>query len=80
MNDVVIRAVETSDAAALKDFFARIPEGDRTFFKEDMLAPGAATAWAAGPRGRRLVVKGQPEMYRLNGGWGPDPPRGHRAP
>jgi ribosomal protein S18 acetylase RimI-like enzyme len=56
MNDVVIRAVETSDAAALKDFFARIPEGDRTFFKEDMLAPGAATAWAAGPRGRRLVA------------------------
>ena len=56
MNDVVIRAVETNDAAALKDFFARIPEGDRTFFKEDMLAPGAATAWAAGPRGRRLVA------------------------
>jgi RimJ/RimL family protein N-acetyltransferase len=56
MNDVVIRAVETGDAPALSDFFARIPDGDRTFFKEDMLRPGAAIAWAAGPLGRRLVA------------------------
>ena len=56
MNGVVIRTVETRDATALKDFFASIPEGDRTFFKVDMLEPGAVNAWVAGPRGRRLAA------------------------
>ena len=56
MNNIVIRSVETNDAPAMEDFFSRIPEGDRTFFKEDVLDPGAAAAWVAGPRGRRLVA------------------------
>jgi RimJ/RimL family protein N-acetyltransferase len=56
MNDTVIRPVEAGDAAALGQFFARIPEGDRTYFKEDVLGPDAASHWVTETRGRRLVA------------------------
>ena len=34
---VEFRPVGAGDAEALSAFFARVPEGDRTFFKEDVL-------------------------------------------
>ena len=52
-----IRSIVASDREALADFFARVPEGDRTFFKEDVLDPRVVDAWAE-PRGgdERLVA------------------------
>lgn len=34
-----LRVIEPPDLEALQDFFRRIPEGDRTFFNEDVLDP-----------------------------------------
>jgi L-amino acid N-acyltransferase YncA len=51
-----IRRLEPGDRDALKGFFERIPEGDRTFFKEDVLDPEAVEAWLRDRRGRRLVA------------------------
>ena len=31
-----IRAIESADGPALRRFFARIPDSDRTFLKEDV--------------------------------------------
>jgi ribosomal protein S18 acetylase RimI-like enzyme len=40
-------------------FFERVPEGDRTFFREDVLAPGVIDAWLADERvARHLAVDG----------------------
>ena len=54
--EVEIRRVEQSDADALRAFFARVPEGDRTFFREDVLEPGVVERWYADPDQRRLVA------------------------
>lgn len=35
-----VRALEPGDAEALRAFFARVPEGDRMFFRHDVLADG----------------------------------------
>ena len=34
-----LRVIETPDLEALQEFFGRVPEGDRTFFNEDVLDP-----------------------------------------
>jgi ribosomal protein S18 acetylase RimI-like enzyme len=34
-----LRAIEPADLEALQAFFRRVPEGDRTFFNEDVLDP-----------------------------------------
>jgi L-amino acid N-acyltransferase YncA len=47
-----VRAYAGEDAAALKSFFARVPEGDRTFFREDVLADG----WRSDPNEHRWVA------------------------
>lgn len=51
-----IRPLDGSMAEALQAFFARIPEGDRTFFKEDVMDPDTVTGWTTDSRSRRLVA------------------------
>ena len=51
-----IRSVEPGDAAALQEFFRRVPEGDRTFFKEDVLDPETVESWTHDRRGRRSIA------------------------
>jgi ribosomal protein S18 acetylase RimI-like enzyme len=40
-----IRPLEPRDRTALEDFLRRMPEGDRTFFKEAVDDPGVVGAW-----------------------------------
>jgi len=54
--EVEIRLVESADADGLRAFFRRVPEGDRTFFREDVLEPGVVERWHADPDQRRLVA------------------------
>ncbi|HLJ02124.1 MAG TPA: GNAT family N-acetyltransferase [Solirubrobacteraceae bacterium] len=51
-----IRAVRPGDAAALAAFLRRIPEGDRTFFKEDVEDPGVVAGWVQDGEGRWLAT------------------------
>ena len=51
-----IRPFDPSLAAAAEAFFASVPEGDRTFFKEDVLDAAAVRAWAHDERARRSVA------------------------
>ena len=48
-----IRAPQPSDLDALLGFFARIPEAERTFFKEHVLDRAAVEGWLHDGRGRR---------------------------
>lgn len=48
--------ISQADPAAVADFFARVPEGDRTFFTEDVLDRDAVADWVRGERGRRWVA------------------------
>lgn len=43
------------DLEGLQSFFARVPQSDRTFFKEDLDADAVAR-WATQPRGRRAIA------------------------
>jgi L-amino acid N-acyltransferase YncA len=43
--DPEIRAIEPAHHDALLAFFERVPEGDRTFFREEVLAPGVVDHW-----------------------------------
>jgi ribosomal protein S18 acetylase RimI-like enzyme len=52
------RPIEAQDAPALKRFFARIPEADRTFLKEDVDDPAVVTAWARPGDARTIAVEG----------------------
>lgn len=45
MTDPTVRAIEPDDHGALLAFFRRVPEGDRTFFREDVFAPGVVDRW-----------------------------------
>ena len=54
--EVEVRALERDDADALRRFFARVPEGDRTFFREFVLEPGVIERWLADPDQHRLVA------------------------
>jgi ribosomal protein S18 acetylase RimI-like enzyme len=51
------RPIEAQDAPALKRFFARIPEADRTFLKEDMDDPAVVTAWATPGEARTIAIE-----------------------
>jgi ribosomal protein S18 acetylase RimI-like enzyme len=51
-----IRPVAPSDAGALRAFFTRVPEGDRTFFREDVFAPDVIEGWFRGTDGHRYVA------------------------
>ena len=52
-----IRRLETGDEVALTRFLARIPEGDRTFFKEDVLDADVVAAWVKRGEARSLAVE-----------------------
>jgi ribosomal protein S18 acetylase RimI-like enzyme len=45
-----IRRLEAGHEAALARFLARIPDGDRTFFKDDVDDPDVISAWVRGRR------------------------------
>jgi ribosomal protein S18 acetylase RimI-like enzyme len=51
-----IRQLEPGDREALERFLRRIPEGDRTFFKEDVDDPAVVDAWARPGTARVLAV------------------------
>jgi L-amino acid N-acyltransferase YncA len=50
-----IRALEPGDKAAVEAFVERIPEGDRTSFKEDVDDPAVRESWTR-PEGTRLLA------------------------
>jgi ribosomal protein S18 acetylase RimI-like enzyme len=50
-----VRPIAPTDAPALRAFFERVPEGDRTFFREDVLAEGVIDGWVHDERVRRDV-------------------------
>jgi GNAT superfamily N-acetyltransferase len=52
---VLIRELEPRDEDALRAFFDRIPDDDRTFFKEDLDEPDILRRWIDDQRGVRLV-------------------------
>lgn len=52
-----VRQLEPRDEEALKRFFQRIPEGDRTFFKEDVTDPAVLAAWTRPGAGRSIAVE-----------------------
>jgi ribosomal protein S18 acetylase RimI-like enzyme len=49
---IEVREFSKDDTDALKAFFARVPEGDRTFFREDVLAE----TWQSDPTEHRWVA------------------------
>jgi ribosomal protein S18 acetylase RimI-like enzyme len=51
-----IRALRSRDRVPLEEFLARIPEGDRTFFKEAVDDPAVIAAWTQDSAGRWLAV------------------------
>jgi L-amino acid N-acyltransferase YncA len=51
-----IRQLEERDEAAVERFIARIPEGDRTFFKEDVSDPEVVHAWVRPGAARALAL------------------------
>ena len=50
------RPITADDEDALVRFFARIPEADRTFLKEDVDDPAVVTAWARPGTGRVIAL------------------------
>jgi ribosomal protein S18 acetylase RimI-like enzyme len=54
-----IRPLEPRDRAAVERFVQRVPEGDRTFFKEDVSDPEVLAAWTLPGAGRSLAVDGE---------------------
>jgi ribosomal protein S18 acetylase RimI-like enzyme len=52
-----IRPIQPDDEAALTAFFQRMPEGDRTFFKEDVDDPHVVASWARPGAARVIAVE-----------------------
>jgi L-amino acid N-acyltransferase YncA len=52
-----IRELQATDRDAVERFVARVPEGDRTFFKEDVEAPGVLDAWTRPGTARAVAVE-----------------------
>lgn len=55
--EVEVRTVGREDIDDLRRFFAQVPEGDRTYFREDVLAPGAIERWLDDPDQTRLIAR-----------------------
>ena len=53
-----IRQLEPRDSDAIGRFLARVPEGDRTFFKENVMSPRSVAAWARPGAARAIAVEG----------------------
>jgi RimJ/RimL family protein N-acetyltransferase len=58
LSDIEIRPPAAEDTGALRAFFARLPERDRTFFREDVLDDTVLQRWSRNPPGRRLLAVG----------------------
>jgi ribosomal protein S18 acetylase RimI-like enzyme len=52
------RPIEPGDEPALQRFFARIPESDRTFLKEDVEDPTVVVDWSRPEAARVIAVDG----------------------
>ena len=52
------RPIEPGDEPALARFFARIPEGDRTFLKEDVDDPRVVAEWSRPGAARVIALDG----------------------
>ena len=52
-----IRPLGPDDREALERFLARVPEGDRTFFKEDVTEPDVIASWLRPGASRSLAVE-----------------------
>jgi ribosomal protein S18 acetylase RimI-like enzyme len=55
------RPIEPGDEPALTRFFARIPEGDRTFLKEDVEDPEVVADWSR-PGAARVIALDEGEV------------------
>jgi ribosomal protein S18 acetylase RimI-like enzyme len=53
-----IRRLEDRDREAVERFIDRIPEGDRTFFKEDVADPDVIAAWTRPGADRAVALDG----------------------
>src|SRR5436305_8855929 len=53
-----IREMEEGDEPAVERFVSRIPERDRTFFKEDVRDPGVIKTWTRPGAAYSLAVEG----------------------
>jgi L-amino acid N-acyltransferase YncA len=67
-----IRPLQLGDREALERFIGRVPEGDRTFFKEDVEAPELIDAWTQPGPARAVAVAedevvGYVAVVRLHG-------------
>jgi L-amino acid N-acyltransferase YncA len=51
-----VRPLDRDDFDGLRAFFSRIPESDRTFFKDDVGDPAVVAGWLHDQRGRRMVA------------------------
>ena len=56
MSEPRVLALAEADPGEVTAFFRRVPEGDRTFFKEDVLDGTALAGWLRAGRGRRRVA------------------------
>jgi ribosomal protein S18 acetylase RimI-like enzyme len=54
-----IRPLEPRDEEAVTRFLQRVPEGDRTFFKEDVGDPAVVAAWSRPGAGRSIAIDGE---------------------
>ena len=52
-----IRELAAADREAVERFVERVPEGDRTFFKEDVAAPDVIEAWTRPGTARVIAVE-----------------------
>jgi len=52
-----LRPIEPGDGTALTNFFARIPDSDRTFLKEDVDDPDVVAQWARPGTARTIAVE-----------------------
>jgi ribosomal protein S18 acetylase RimI-like enzyme len=52
-----IRPIEAGDGRALSGFFERMPDGDRTFLKEDVGDPRVLEDWVSPGAGRAVAVE-----------------------
>lgn len=55
--DVEVAVARRDDVDDLRAFFERVPEGDRTYFREDVLAPGVIERWLDDPDQHRLLAR-----------------------
>lgn len=58
MTALDIRPIAETKSDDVRRFFERVPEGDRTFFREDVLTPGVLESWADSSDSRFVACDG----------------------